>query len=57
MTQMLVGGGLILLGVVITAVTHDAAVRSGGGTYVVAYGPIVFGVIRFFQGLFGVMSA
>jgi hypothetical protein len=56
-TKMLVGGGLIILGVVITAATHDAAVRSGGGTYVVAYGPIVFGVIRFFQGLFGIMAA
>ena len=56
-TQMLVGGGLVILGIVITSVTHDAAVSSGGGTYVVAYGPIVFGVIRFFQGLFNVMSA
>ena len=56
-TQMLVGGGLVILGIVITSVTHDAAVSNGGGTYVVAYGPIVFGVIRFFQGLFNVMSA
>ena len=56
-TKMLVGGGLVLLGVVITTATHDAAVNNGGGTYVVAYGPIVFGVIRFFQGLFGLMAA
>ncbi len=56
-TQMLVGAGLVILGIVITSVTHGAAVSSGGGTYVVAYGPIVFGVIRFFQGLFNVMSA
>ncbi len=56
-TQMLVGGGLVILGIVITSVTHGAAVSNGGGTYVVAYGPIVFGVIRFFQGLFNVMSA
>ena len=55
--QMLVGAGLVILGVVITSATHDAAVSNGGGTYVVAYGPIVFGVIRFFQGLVGIMSA
>lgn len=36
---------------------NPQAVRNGGGTYVVAYGPIAFGVVRFFQGLFGIMSA
>jgi hypothetical protein len=56
-TQMLVGGGLVILGIVITTATHDAAVSNGGGTYLVAYGPIIFGVIRFFQGLFNVTTA
>ena len=36
-------------GTVVTAATYSAA--SGGGTYVVAWGAIVFGAIQFIQGL------
>jgi hypothetical protein len=43
---------LIAVGVIITAVTYDSASREGG-TYVVAYGPIIVGVIRLFKGLAG----
>jgi len=54
----MMGIGLVLLviGIVVTAVTHDEAERSGGGTYVIAYGPMIIGGIRFFQGLFGMMT-
>jgi hypothetical protein len=42
---------LIAVGVAITMVTHEAAVRAGGGRYLVAFGPFVAGVIRVFRGL------
>lgn len=37
-------------GDIVTAITHDHASRQGG-TYVVAFGPIIVGVIRLFRGL------
>ena len=41
-------------GTVVTAVTYSAAASSpSGGTYFVAYGAIIYGVIDFFRGLFG----
>jgi ribosomal protein L37AE/L43A len=49
---MLLGGALCLVGIIITAVTHDQAEENGGGTYIIAYGPMIVGGIRFFQGLF-----
>lgn len=36
-------------GLIVTAVTYSAA--SGGGTYVVAWGAILFGAIQFIKGL------
>ena len=36
-------------GIIVTAATYSAA--EGGGTYVVAWGAILFGAIQFFQGL------
>lgn len=46
------GFGLVLLviGIVITAVTYGSA-SQGGGTYIIAYGPMIVGVIRIFRGL------
>lgn len=41
---------LIVIGILITAVTYDSASKSGG-LYVVAYGPIIVGVIKLFRGL------
>ena len=49
--MMVIGLVLLVVGVVITAVTHDQAESNGGGTYIIAYGPMVVGGIRFFQGL------
>jgi uncharacterized membrane protein len=57
MTHSSGGGGtiaigviLLIVGIVITVVTHDHASKQGG-TYVVAYGPIVYGVITIIRGL------
>jgi hypothetical protein len=48
--DVVIGLILIVVGIVITAVTYDSASREGG-TYIVAYGPIIFGAIRLFKGL------
>jgi hypothetical protein len=48
--MMIVGGVIALLGIVITAATYSSASQAGG-TYIVAYGPIIGGVITFFRGL------
>ena len=56
--MMLIGGLLFVVGLVITVGTLSAASSgSGGGTYFVAYGPMIFGVIRFFQGVAKYASA
>jgi hypothetical protein len=43
------GAVICVVGILVTVVTYSAA--SGGGTYVVAWGAIVFGAIRIFKGL------
>jgi len=50
--KMLYGALWCIGGTVVTVLTHQAAVNSGGGRYVVAWGAIVFGAIEFFRGLF-----
>ncbi|MBA3455214.1 MAG: FtsX-like permease family protein [Deltaproteobacteria bacterium] len=45
------GVALVLLGVIATVITYDAAVQSGGQTYLVVYGPIVAGVIALVRGV------
>lgn len=41
-------------GTIVTVATYEAA--SEGGTYFIAWGAIVFGIIDFFRGLFGWMT-
>ncbi len=41
---------LLVIGIAITAFTYDSASRQGG-TYIVAYGPIIVGVIKLIRGL------
>ena len=54
---MLIGGLICLVGIVITVVSYSAAASSrGGGRYVIAWGAVVFGAIRFFKGLFQSVS-
>ena len=50
-TDMVLGLILCVVGIAITVGTYDSASRSGGGTYFIAYGPIIYGAIRFFKGL------
>jgi hypothetical protein len=49
-SNILYGSLLLIAGILVTAITYDSASRSGG-TYVLAWGPIVFGAIRIFKGL------
>jgi hypothetical protein len=42
-------------GTIVTVATYSAA-SDGGGTYVIAWGAILFGIIDFFRGLFGWMK-
>jgi hypothetical protein len=46
---MLHGGLWCIGGTVVTLVTYAAA--SGGGTYIIAWGAIIFGAFQFFRGL------
>jgi hypothetical protein len=50
--NLLYGTLLLVGGILVTAITYDTASRQGGG-YILAVGPIVFGVIRIFKGLAG----
>jgi hypothetical protein len=50
--QMAIGALLAVAGTIITIATYsDASSDSEGGTYIVAWGPIVFGIILFIQGV------
>jgi len=48
--NMVIGGLICVVGLVITIATYSAA-SEGGGRYVVAWGAIIFGAVRFFRGL------
>jgi hypothetical protein len=50
--DMLVGGSICLVGILITTASYDSA--TGGGTYVVAWGAILFGAIKFLKGVAGI---
>jgi len=47
---MVLGVIIFFIGIAITAGTYFLASRSGGGTYIVASGAIIGGVIMFFRG-------
>jgi hypothetical protein len=50
--DMAIGCIICIIGIVVTFFTYTAASSNpGGGTYVVAWGAIIFGAIRFFRGL------
>jgi hypothetical protein len=48
--QMLIGGLCFTVGSLVTFFTYSQAM-TGGGTYVITWGAIVFGAIRFFTGI------
>ncbi|MDL5158901.1 hypothetical protein [Actinomycetospora termitidis] len=47
--RLVVGAIWLILGVLVTVITYANA--AGGGIYVVAWGPMIFGVFRIVQGL------
>lgn len=50
--QMVIGALAAVAGLIITIWTYTGASSSPtGGTYFVAYGPVIFGAVLFFQGL------
>ncbi len=52
--NMLYGALWCIGGLVVTALTYSAA--SNGGTYVVAWGAVLFGAIQFFKGVWQKIS-
>jgi uncharacterized protein YjeT (DUF2065 family) len=55
--NMGIGALFCIGGIVATVVTYAIASESGGGTYIIAYGPAIFGGIQFFRGLYQVATA
>lgn len=56
--NMLFGALWCIGGIVVTAVTYDAAASSpGGGKYIVAWGAILFGGIQCLKGFFQFLTA
>ncbi len=54
--NMLYGALWCIGGIVVTTVTYSNA-SSGGGTYIVAWGAILFGALQFLQGLYQYLTA
>lgn len=54
--NMGIGALFCIGGIVATAVTYGMASESGG-TYIIAWGPAIFGGIQFFRGLFQLATA
>jgi hypothetical protein len=55
--QMAIGAVICIIGLVVTFGTYSAAASSSkGGSYVVAWGAIIFGGLRFFRALSVYMS-
>lgn len=52
--QLIVGLFLVVVGVLVTAVTHEAA--HGNGEYVFAFGPVLIGAIAFVRGFVGMLQ-
>ncbi len=52
MRQIVIGAVVFVIGLVITVATYSSASSSPtGGTYVVAYGPMILGVVYVIRGL------
>ena len=49
--NLIIGGVVCLVGLVITIYSFARATSSGGGSYLIAWGAIIFGAIQFFRGL------
>lgn len=49
--QLLIGAGLFAIGLFLTVATYSSATERGGGSYVLAWGPMVYGAIRVLRAL------
>jgi hypothetical protein len=49
-SDMIIGGLWIAGGLVITIGSY-VMVKDGGGRYLITYGPVIYGIIRFFKGV------
>ena len=50
--DMLIGAGICIVGVAITVATYAAVTANRtGGSYIIAWGAIIFGALQFFRGL------
>jgi hypothetical protein len=49
--QIGIGVLLLFIGLIITGATYSSASSSGGGTYLVAYGPIIVGIVTIIRGI------
>ncbi|MCB9452279.1 MAG: hypothetical protein H6672_12630 [Anaerolineaceae bacterium] len=50
--NMMVGGAICVIGLVVTILSYNAAAASPtGGRYIIAWGAVIFGAIQFFRGL------
>ncbi len=49
--HLVIGIIALLVGLLITVVTYSNASGASGGTYVVAYGPMAYGVVSIIRGL------
>jgi len=49
--KIIVGAIWLVVGSAVTAITYQVAVDSGGGVYLVAYGPVLFGIVQIVWGL------
>lgn len=51
--NMAIGGIICVIGLVVSIVSYQTATNSpGGGRYILAWGAVIFGGIRFLNGLF-----
>jgi len=58
MTQIIIGAVIFIVGIVITIATYSSASSSStGGTYIVAYGPMILGVITIVRGVAALIRA
>ena len=54
--KIIFGFILFVVGLAITIGTKDAAEANGGGTYVIAYGPMIFGALHVIRGVFALAA-
>lgn len=49
--HLVYGGAWFAGGLILTIATHSAATEAGGGRYILAWGPMIYGAIRMLRAL------